>query len=266
MTLNLSDVSQNIARAIEMADRIGVKFTPEHVRGVTWLREAAEDYIRSYSGSFDYMLKLRDALARYKKLGFDNQVSGALNCLMVEVRRERQLVAEREAEANSLLHKQIDFGEVDDDIGLRKQVYLDSRVQGGNERSNLPSVGKMIAPPAGYYTVAFEDGTHSTIRVRRIKSSDYTRFAYLSGSDNEHDYTNFAYMRANGRVSRISGVEKPSRAWEAVMILVGARTDEITAYGKAYAMASGNCYNCGRTLTDPESVAAGLGPICRGAK
>lgn len=36
--------------------------------------------------------------------------------------------------------------------------------------------------------------------------------------------------------------------------------DEAKAYGKLY----GRCMVCGATLTDPESIAAGIGPICAG--
>lgn len=37
----------------------------------------------------------------------------------------------------------------------------------------------------------------------------------------------------------------------------------IEAAGQRYGQELGHCYNCGRTLTDEESRAAGIGPVCR---
>jgi hypothetical protein len=39
---------------------------------------------------------------------------------------------------------------------------------------------------------------------------------------------------------------------------------ELELAGKAYAVESGNCRRCGRRLTTPESIAAGIGPVCDG--
>ena len=37
-----------------------------------------------------------------------------------------------------------------------------------------------------------------------------------------------------------------------------------TGYAKLYSSVTGNCMFCARTLTDPQSVAVGYGPICAG--
>lgn len=39
--------------------------------------------------------------------------------------------------------------------------------------------------------------------------------------------------------------------------------EDPTGAAKLYASELGNCYACNRTLTDPESIALGIGPVCR---
>ena len=47
-----------------------------------------------------------------------------------------------------------------------------------------------------------------------------------------------------------------------VSVLAKISNDPVGA-AKLYASELGNCYACNRTLTDPESISLGIGPVCR---
>lgn len=44
--------------------------------------------------------------------------------------------------------------------------------------------------------------------------------------------------------------------------LAAAAPEQRQGYGEAYATKTGKCWRCGRKLTDPSSVAGGVGPVC----
>lgn len=130
------------------------------------------------------------------------------------------------------------------------------------ERPEAP-VGEAIAD--GYYTVSFGDGTHMTLRLRphwdeREAARGAQVAAYLNGPDNGSDYAKFAFL--SGRRAQVWRKFDPNgRPARALRILLGM-PDPGDA-GRAYAAASGNCWRCGKLLTDPVSIQTGLGPICR---
>lgn len=245
------EITTTMARAISMRENLNVKFHEAHVHNVRWLRDAAEDYTRSYNGDFAYMLKLQAALTKYGKLGYDNQIAGALNCMYAQVVYERKNFV-RDYEEGEI----VDFGIIPTD---------------NNAAAAAPPVGSDAPispnrPNKGYYTVCFDDGTHVTIRV--TDRAGYTNFAYLSGSDNNSDYTRYCSIFPNGYLNFKQRASETSvcRVHEAVKLIMSADNDALTSFGKAYAMHSGNCYACGRLLTDPRSIELGIGPVCRGEK
>lgn len=97
----------------------------------------------------------------------------------------------------------------------------------------------------------------------RIKPCTFTKdheqvACYLSGPDNESSYTQFAFV--DGRKRGVWNRYKSSaRIVEALDVLLNGDADDA---GRRYAMQSGNCYICNRTLTTPESIERGIGPIC----
>ncbi len=116
----------------------------------------------------------------------------------------------------------------------------------------------------GFYTIV-TGNTHRTFRIRTNDAD--SSFApgrqvigFLSGPDNSSDYINFAFVGNE----RIFPWKRFSAGYDhiiaAARYLVAGNHEQA---GKMYAMQSGNCYRCGRLLTTPESVAAGLGPTCR---
>ena len=118
---------------------------------------------------------------------------------------------------------------------------------------------------AGFYTVVIGN-THRTFRVRTdepdsLFAPSYQVIAFLGGPDNTSDYVGFAFV-GNDRIfpwKRLSiGYDHIIAA--ARYLVVGNHEQA----GKMYAMQAGNCYRCNRLLTTPESIAAGLGPVCAG--
>lgn len=114
----------------------------------------------------------------------------------------------------------------------------------------------------GLYTVEDEQG-HVTFRVQKQAADDKfaageTIIGRLTGSNNEKDYQGVAFWKTDGRVILWKKARNDARLEAAVRVLVG----DPKAAALRYAQESGRCYLCGRTLTTPESIAAGLGPIC----
>jgi hypothetical protein len=116
--------------------------------------------------------------------------------------------------------------------------------------------------PDGRYTVVFADG-HKTLRV--ATQGNIATFmpgkviiSFLSGSDNDHDYTSFANVDDQGGVKIWKKHQGNESLREALKVVLG----DAKAASKAYAVESGCCGICGRSLTTPESVARQMGPTC----
>ncbi len=131
-----------------------------------------------------------------------------------------------------------------------------------------PAIVATSAISKGYYTVALEDGSHVTIRIRPHWEADKAEAGamvagYLTGSNNESDYAGFAFIE-RGSV-KVWGKFRTGydRIKLALGVLVGDESARKAA-GAAYAIESGNCYRCNRLLTVESSIAAGLGPDCAG--
>lgn len=219
--------TNNILGVMIISDELSRKFEEEDVAtGPYFLGVTAETYVREYEGDFEFLVSLKDALHHYGYLT-DRQVKGALNCIVADERRK--VVA------------------VQDDKPAKETIRV---------------------PAFGIYTVVLEDGTHVTIRVSEGTGNfeGKTIFAQLTGSDNESDYTGFGHANANDTLTLWASRQKQPgspRRIAALQTLLEYDTNQQRSAGKAYAIESGNCYVCNRTLTTPESIAAGIGPVCR---
>lgn len=100
--------------------------------------------------------------------------------------------------------------------------------------------------PAGYYYIEVADGSHRRYRIteRRTRYGSVRRSAAVA-------YSNGGRWMTSG----IRSVENAVR--EAVRN--GRSLRELTV---AYGQHTGSCGVCGRTLTDPESIARHIGPVC----
>lgn len=116
----------------------------------------------------------------------------------------------------------------------------------------------------GTYTVVFADGSYRTLRIRtQPEDSSFAPgkriVSYLNGPDNYANYRGFAFYGDDGKIHVWKKFSAESKLIEAANILL----QDPQKAGLAYALESGNCYCCGKKLTVPASICAGLGPICQ---
>jgi hypothetical protein len=116
--------------------------------------------------------------------------------------------------------------------------------------------------PDGRYTVEWEN-EYKTVRVtHQSKEADFmpgrALLSFLSGPNNDRDYTRFAHVDETGSVHIWKKHQANETLREVVKVLLG----DPKAASQAYARESGCCGICGRTLTTPESLEAGIGPVC----
>lgn len=108
-------------------------------------------------------------------------------------------------------------------------------------------------------------GTRFTYRVRQSDDGKLHFVSVLTGSDNEGSYTYLGIIRG-GHLSGFTRTKKspigddaPSAVafrWFAGWIAAGKLPADLEIWHE------GRCGRCGRMLTVPESLAAGIGPDC----
>lgn len=103
-------------------------------------------------------------------------------------------------------------------------------------RGGLPSVA------AGRYAITAADGTTMLYKVDRPSEGKFAGWTFVK------------WVRDNGYESAL----KKPQAEKVLSQIAEDPLDALVAYGRK----TGVCGACGRTLRDPESVAAGVGPIC----
>ena len=134
-----------------------------------------------------------------------------------------------------------------------------------------------MSPPTifnGRYTIEnTKTKEHRTFQIKTQKEG--AKFApgkrlvaLLSGPDNEADYTGFAFIDDKGIMvwskKRGSLAGRSPYEWYANMLWSLATEGEKSSwYVKGYRLLSeATCLRCNRTLTEPESLRTGLGPVC----
>lgn len=187
----------------------------------------AHDIVTSYTGTFSYMLNMR----QYVALGLTNaQIAGVLNCAIADYRYNQRKAAVKEATTIVATTRTFDHS---------KQYVAD-----------------------GYYTVVGPKGGHRTLRITTIDDNGTKQWlAYLSGADNVGDYKSVGFVNGN-EVSLFSKYTGQYADIMAAARFLVKNVDKLDECGRQYAIRSGKCYRCNRLLTTPESVARGLGPIC----
>lgn len=114
--------------------------------------------------------------------------------------------------------------------------------------------------PDGRYSVVFADGSYQTVRFKTPVKGNFIGkqlVSYVTGYD---EWQAFGVNTANGVQvwGRFKQSESLTRWLEAVKVVAG----DPKAAALAYALESGNCSRCGRLLTVPASLNAGMGPEC----
>lgn len=117
----------------------------------------------------------------------------------------------------------------------------------------------------GTYTVLRQDGQHRTFKVSQAEDKT-TFFSVLNGPDNERNYDCVAFQKPGYNAFRLTrrhaNLDKAGITFKALSYLTNATPEQAKACGIRWAKASGNCFVCGRKLTTPESIEAGIGPVC----
>ena len=108
------------------------------------------------------------------------------------------------------------------------------------------------AIPSGRY---FVDGTF--LKVDRPDNGRWAGFIFVKVIRNISG--SFEDVR---RVAILNPESASGRVDESHRLAVEALASDPKAAAVAFGMKTGSCCICGRTLTDPESVKAGIGPIC----
>jgi hypothetical protein len=137
----------------------------------------------------------------------------------------------------------------------------------------------MIKPPVifnGKITIESPKGGHRTFSIKT--QEDDAKFApgkrviaLLAGPDNENSYKGFGFVNETGIYiwnSKKAPEGQPLTSWQvfgAMIWNLANKGEESSYYKMGYRMLiEKKCLVCNRTLTTPESIANGIGPICAG--
>jgi hypothetical protein len=108
-------------------------------------------------------------------------------------------------------------------------------------------------------------GQHRTFRVSTLKRGNLKGrriLSLLTGPDNEFSYTGFAFVASDGTISVWRSKQGSNLLWEVFARMI-ANPAPFEEKGAVYHF-EGRCRCCNRTLTTPESIQAGIGPVCAG--
>jgi hypothetical protein len=126
----------------------------------------------------------------------------------------------------------------------------------------------IYAGNALFTLVSKKTGARFTYRIRKSRATkdkeSTLRFVkVLNGPGNESQYLYLGYIKDDTKGKMFSGAkgrpQSPSFKaldWAVEKIAAGVIPNDLEFYH------SGKCGCCGRTLTVPESIKSGLGPVC----
>lgn len=109
-------------------------------------------------------------------------------------------------------------------------------------------------------------GNRITVRVRRPPRWQLVLVDLMTGSDNEKSYTFVGSINKDG-VYKPSSKSKAKKADKDRARTFLDWTLAASKHGNlrtVRVLHEGRCAHCNRTLTTPESIARGLGPVCSG--
>lgn len=113
--------------------------------------------------------------------------------------------------------------------------------------------------------LSLRTGEHRTFRIRTQKED--AKFmpgkrlvAILAGPDNESDYRAFGVLDDDGQIHLWKKHQSEKfYQWVALALMHPERFLDRVEFSF-----DGRCRRCNRLLTDPQSVASGIGPTCAG--
>lgn len=118
-------------------------------------------------------------------------------------------------------------------LELKKEAPKETKRSGGAIQTDVP---------AGHYAVTGEDGTTDFYRVDRPEKGRWAGYVFVKLQLSD-DYQNCSIPTAKAILAKIEEA--------------GPREAAIR-----YGHELGKCSICNRTLTNPESIEAGIGPVC----
>jgi Family of unknown function (DUF6011) len=239
------------------------------LNGIQWVEELR---VKFNAGSTDFDANVVDRLlqaqrdgARARRLAepaTDNQVEYAT-----------KLLAER-VEASMLPQELVVSHLTKGEISLLIDNMLKMKVPYKVVDKDTGEVTRTVSIPLGTYTVVLGDeNDYVTLRVENasfIKDAKKVMVSYLCGSDNDFSYKGFAFVNPSG-LAVWNKFKSDSRVVKAAQVLwalaqteagLGEAHEAFLKEAEAYALRSGNCMRCHKTLTVPASLSRGLGPVC----
>ena len=111
-----------------------------------------------------------------------------------------------------------------------------------------------------------ETGEHRTFNIatRDFKGEERRVLSLLVGPDNTSDFQGFAFVLDTGvirvwrRFREFNGMSQHERLAKCLQSMRALEES-----GRLEVFTEGRCRRCNRTLTTPESVESGIGPVCR---
>lgn len=125
----------------------------------------------------------------------------------------------------------------------------------------------LLAGEAIFTLVSVKTGVRRTYQVRAASEGAWF-VGLLSGPDNTSDYAYLGMLYQDPDRLRFRWTAKSKAAPTSAsflgfswLITMVNQAPELNASAEFHH--AGTCGRCGRLLTDPESIEAGLGPVCR---
>jgi len=109
-----------------------------------------------------------------------------------------------------------------------------------------------------------ERNTHVTFRVRRPKGFKTLLLDAMVGSDNEDGFEYVGSMNRGLWIKGKAGVSNKAATIRSAIMWSMSRVKSNSLPSGVVFHHSGDCACCGRTLTNPDSLATGIGPVCSG--
>ena len=113
---------------------------------------------------------------------------------------------------------------------------------------------------------SLKTGSHYTYKIRSNKEKTVFFVSLLNGPNNESDYMYMGtiFDKKNFKLTTKSKLSNEAISYKAFKYyftnLINKQLEKIEENIAAYH--NGHCCACGRTLTTPESITLGIGPIC----
>ena len=115
----------------------------------------------------------------------------------------------------------------------------------------------------GRYTLVYSNGEYRTISIETVKDGDLAGKTIVNLKQGKH-YNGCGFLSSDNTVrfwNKFSRTNTPERM-KAISAAIKRVASNPQDAGMAYAMNENRCCRCGRELTVPASIHAGMGPDC----